>query len=328
MRTNRCEPLDANHELTHVRISCEAKAHPSESHANSSRIKTTQQLLIKAMNWFGTRLLVGILSIGVVLSFPESIIKKQSMSVPTIQSPLFSGLAGPTQSYMTGDTTNLSLEDCVLQRYSCKKFRRYKEPNAAVSNLPSASPSDPEVLKKAAHCLNLAQRTPTAFNSQPYKIVMVHKPEQKLALSRYCLWPNDDRVRDSDCTIVFLADRRVVHTLPKLKQLLANMRGQATAQGSEKPDPTKLQHMNWNGLQSVVTLYSSGYPLPRFLAAPLSFLVRTTVGMLNLLMNWVCPMPTLSSAETWASKQAAMVAMTYMLLCSSVGLATMPMEGT
>ena len=38
-------------------------------------------------------------------------------------------------------------------------------------------------------------------------------------------------------------------------------------------------------------------------------------------------MPTLSSAETWATKQTSLVAMTYMLACTAHGMATIPMEG-
>ena len=38
-------------------------------------------------------------------------------------------------------------------------------------------------------------------------------------------------------------------------------------------------------------------------------------------------LPTLSSAETWSQKNTMLVAMTYMLACTSRGLDTCPMEG-
>jgi nitroreductase len=51
------------------------------------------------------------------------------------------------------------------------------------------------------------------------------------------------------------------------------------------------------------------------------------MSVLNLFTQWFYPLPTLASSETWSSKQALMVAMTYMLACSSRGLASIPMEG-
>ena len=40
-------------------------------------------------------------------------------------------------------------------------------------------------------------------------MILVHSKEDKEKLAQYCLGRNADRVRDSDCTAVFLADRQV-----------------------------------------------------------------------------------------------------------------------
>jgi nitroreductase len=175
-------------------------------------------------------------------------------------------------------------------------------------------------LQRAMYCLDLARRTPTAFNTQPYKVVLVYTPEQKLELSRYCLDVNGARVRDADCTAIFLADKQVIRTFPQFRQFL-----QSVIQKSSRRPLTRNALLK---MQFYISLFSSGYPLPRFLAAPISFLVRTGVALVNLFTKWFYPMPTLSNAETWSSKQAMMVAMTYMLACTSRGLATTPMEGT
>jgi nitroreductase len=151
---------------------------------------------------------------------------------------------------------------------------------------------------------------------QPYKVVLVHSPAQKLALSKYCLGPNAKRVLDSDCTAVFLADRKVLQTLPRFGRFMASI----DAQGRSPTLLTKVY----------IALFSSGYPfLPRILASTISFGVRTCVSFFNIFTSalFKYPLPTLSSAETWSCKQTTMLAMTYMLACSSRGLATIPMEG-
>jgi hypothetical protein len=121
---------------------------------------------------------------------------------------------------------------------------------------------------------------------------------------------------DADCTAVFLADRKVLQTLPRFGRFMASIDDKGRS-------PTLLTKV-------YIGLFSSGYPfLPRILASTISFCVRTGVSLFNIftsaLLNY--PLPTLSSAETWSCKQTTMLAMTYMLACSSRGLATIPMEG-
>jgi nitroreductase len=242
----------------------------------------------------------------------------------------------------------LPLEDAILNRYACKRFRRYNETvdetdngSSTSASANTASTSDPVVVNQARHCLSLARRTPTAFNLQPYQVVLVSSPEQKLALSQYCLGPNAQRVRDADCTAIFLADRQVLRTLSRWQQLFnqKSTTGRAAAASTTTTDCEAPPPMNnadrrkrlraWLTVRFYIALFSSGYPLPRCFAALLSFAVRTAVSFVNVFSRWFnFPLPTLGSAETWASKQASMVAMTYMLACSSLGLATIPMEGT
>lgn len=99
-------------------------------------------------------------------------------------------------------------------------------------------------------------------------------------------------------------------------------------------------------LRILILLFSSGYPLPRFLSVPLSFGVRLGVSVLSffarrlhslkqssskflsaLLPGNISLLPTLTSAETWSQKNTMLVAMTYLLACAAHGLATCPMEG-
>lgn len=236
--------------------------------------------------------------------------------VPAHRSPLFSS-AQSTETVAHAEQS--SFEDVVLNRRSAKSFQRFDGSDSSTGK-PTASKSDPRVVQQALHCLDLARRTPTAYNSQPYKVVLVHSQEQKLALSRYCLGPNAARVLDSDCTAIFLADRQIFRTLSRYRQFVEAIREST----GRKPLQRKAVWQTY----FYILLFSSGWPLPRFLAAPITFVVRTAFAFVNIFTRWFYPMPSLANAETWSSKQVMMVAMTYILGCTSLGLATLPMEGT
>lgn len=257
----------------------------------------------------------------------------------------------------------------VNARYACTRFQRYQEAsrdnNSAISinntstSSPTASISNPSVVEKSHQCIALSQRAPTGFNAQPYRVILVHSKEDKERLSQYCLGRNADRVRDSDCTAVFLADRECGRDGKRFADFLVeNMdpptsvdNGDSTAISSATPKTKTsrtrraLSKQALFKLRILILLFSSGYPLPRFLSVPLSFGVRIGVSIISFLarclhsmkqsfqlLSKILPsniqlLPTLSSAETWSQKNTMLVAMTYMLACTSRGLATCPMEG-
>lgn len=206
----------------------------------------------------------------------------------------------------------------VLSRYACKRFKRFD--NEEITK--PASRPNPSVVQQALHCLELARRAPSAFNTQPYKVILVHSPEQREAISPYCLGPNARRVLDADCTAIFLADRQILRTLPRYRAWLAD------TDSGDKPY-RELSRISKLTTQFYIALFSSGYPLPRVLSAIFSFCFRAAFSLCNLFSTLLFkyPLPTLSSSETWSSKQVMLVAMTYMLGCASRGLSTIPMEG-
>lgn len=212
----------------------------------------------------------------------------------------------PDNSNDNNDSTELTVSQAIQSRYACKAFQRFDGADAAET----ASPPDPTVVQTAWKCLDLARLSPSAFNTQPYRVVLVHSAAQKLALSRACLGPNARRVLDADCTAVFLADKQVLKTMPARDE---------SKQGPPKGRTTLFY----------IALFSSGYPLPRILSATISFLMRTAMSWIDVVTRKFLhyPLPTLSSAETWATKQTSLVAMSYMLACASQSLATIPMEG-
>lgn len=212
-------------------------------------------------------------------------------------------------------------DDIVLNRYACTRFERY---DGITTTTEIPSPSNPNVIQQAFRCLDLARRAPSGFNVQPYKLLMVSTLQQKQKLARYCIGHNAHRVRDSDCTAVFLADREVVRTMG------ATYRSLLLSHHKNSNNKRKQQRPWWKlfKIQAVISLFSSGYPsCPRIVAVPISFGVRLAMSCLSVMTFRRLVLPSLSSAETWTTKNTMLVAMTYMLGCTSRGLVTCPMEG-
>ena len=260
----------------------------------------------------------------------------------------------------------------VNARYACTRFLRHKEPTeistdgntTSTQQQPKASISNPSIIKKSQTCLSLSQRSPTGFNAQPYRIILVHTQYMKENVSQYCLGRNADRVRDSDCTAIFLADRECGRDGDRFVEfLMKNMDNNKESPSSSdvennsatttKKTTTKTTSRTRRTLSSkallklrlLILLFSSGYPLPQFLSIPISFCIRFGISILSFLtrtlhslklryklFNKILPkniqlLPTLTSSTTWSQKNTMLVAMTYMLGCTSNGLATCPMEG-
>jgi len=224
----------------------------------------------------------------------------------------------------------------VLARSSCTRFRRHGDEGGTGTG----TNSDPSVVKACLELLDLARRAPSGFNAQPYKVVLVSTPEAKEKLAKYCIGRNADRVRDSDCTAVFLADKEcgrdgarfgafIRDTYKQRKASRAktlNDEPEVSNSGNEESVPTLSKFAEWK-VRILVMLFSSGYPLPRVISSPISFCVRLGVATVSAFTRRKILVPSLSGAETWATKNTSLVAMTYMLGASSRGLASCPMEG-
>jgi nitroreductase len=325
------------------------------------------------------------------------------------------------------NTNAAAIFDAVVNaRYACTRFHRHQEPkddnggqfpsnancssginknrnntsitsSSIISKLmpqqPTASLSNPQIIQIAHQSLLLSQRAPSGFNAQPYRIILVHSQQEKEKVAQYCLGRNADRVRDSDCTAIFLADTGVGHDggryIDFLKRHMIQMNegkevefndsnGNATSitslpslstttQTKAKSTISSRSHRSLSPrellkVRLLILLFSSGYPLPSILSVPLSFFVRLGISILATIMRWlhsiqqrlllssttitnrkrtilsrflsslVCHrhiqlLPTLSTSQTWSQKNTMLVAMTYILSCTSHGLATCPMEG-
>lgn len=237
--------------------------------------------------------------------------------------------------------TEETFDRVVNERYACTRFRRYQEPNVNNTDTETlaASISDPAVVSRAFQCAGLAQRSPSGFNEQPFRIILVSSEQAKQNLASCCIGRNAYRVRDSDCSAVFLADRESGRNGKRYKEmLLASMI--SSEENRRVAGGRGRRHMSgkeMRKLRLIINFMSSCYPWPRFVAVPISFAVRWAVSGVAMLMRFLRSinilkgsrfvLPTLSSAETWATKNTALAAMTFLLACTSRGLSTCPMEG-
>jgi nitroreductase len=265
-----------------------------------------------------------------------------------------------------------AIEYAIQRRYACTRFLRFDELETSqnktvttnTSNTPTitntsydqkkqrASSSDPQVIRDALEVLDLARRAPSGFNVQPYKVILVTTPQAKQAVAHACIGKNAHRVRDADCTAIFLADRQTLRTLKKYRALMIP-RSQRHHDDEVEENPANSTSINitrcsprscraWFSLlklQVYIGLFSSGLPFPKIIAGPISWVMRWGIGLASLLVvnplrRWwfsgahiLPPLPTLSSSETWSQKNTMLVAMTYLLGCTAKGWATCPMEG-
>ncbi|OEU09912.1 hypothetical protein FRACYDRAFT_248162 [Fragilariopsis cylindrus CCMP1102] len=227
------------------------------------------------------------------------------------------------------NTNILTLDESIQARYAATRYKRY-DGNYNTSEGRTPSTSNPDVIKKARTALQLAIRAPSGFNVQPYKMVMINTPSSKLKLSKYCIGRNIDRVLDSDCTIIFLADRQVMRSWKPYKTMIQKQEEESSASTSTSTSTTKKKKTKWNylKLRLLIGLFSSGYPyIPKIIAGPISWCIRVGMRIVSWCTRSWLVVPTLSSAECWSQKNTALVAMSYMLGCTSRSLVTTPMEG-
>ena len=151
--------------------------------------------------------------------------------------------------------------------------------------------------------LELTQCSPSSFNLQPYKMVVVQSAAQREALSSAMLGPgNIQRVRDAPVTVVFAADRDPAQLTRRVMKL----------ELENGADPN----------------YVSGLP------SKVSFLLGTGVlstafrAVATHLLSPLAPSPKIApSLDGWACKNAGLAAGTFLLAAQAHGLASAPMEG-
>eukprot|EP00468_Gymnochlora_sp_CCMP2014_P004720 CAMPEP_0167762976 /NCGR_PEP_ID=MMETSP0110_2-20121227/13086_1 /TAXON_ID=629695 /ORGANISM="Gymnochlora sp., Strain CCMP2014" /LENGTH=362 /DNA_ID=CAMNT_0007649949 /DNA_START=92 /DNA_END=1180 /DNA_ORIENTATION=+ len=96
-----------------------------------------------------------------------------------------------------------ALKRLSIARFSCKQFEKRKVPK--------------EIMNKV---LSYTMRAPTAFNVQPYKIVIVTDDLLKVRLTGGLMGNNKDKILRAGATAIFLADLEPIELIPELERLM------------------------------------------------------------------------------------------------------------
>lgn len=176
----------------------------------------------------------------------------------------------------------------------------------------ASSPIPSHVLR---HMLELTQLSPSSFNMQPFRIVIVQSAQMRNAVAdRAMLGGNIDAVRKAPVLAVFVADSDPTRSARKLVEL-ENER-QQQQHGSNTSVGARVINDGRGVFSAASVFYARGW------------LARRALQFGAHLLSPITPSPLLGfSMEEWASKNTSLAAMTFMLAASSHDLISCPMEG-
>eukprot|EP00596_Hydrurales_sp_CCMP1899_P007545 CAMPEP_0119038114 /NCGR_PEP_ID=MMETSP1177-20130426/6826_1 /TAXON_ID=2985 /ORGANISM="Ochromonas sp, Strain CCMP1899" /LENGTH=184 /DNA_ID=CAMNT_0007000253 /DNA_START=41 /DNA_END=592 /DNA_ORIENTATION=+ len=133
-----------------------------------------------------------------------------------------------SNSRVFSSSTAETFDDIVNSRAFTKSFDKDKS-------------IDPELLKKI---LRLSQQSPSSFNLQPWKVILVQEESVRCALADSMLGGNGNLVRNAPLTLVYLADREPAKLAQSL-MALESSQGADSAYVSSLP--SKLSFLLGNG---------------------------------------------------------------------------------
>jgi len=269
---------------------------------------------------------------SLVFSFGHHISNRRRRNNHIIRPTLFSSIEEREECDEADQLVLLSVNQALQSRYACTRFQRYDSSGDGFgmgkkndTEMMIASPSNQTTVQLALQALEEARRAPSGFNAQPYKLLLVSDPVQREAVSKWCCGHNAHRVRDSDCTVLFLADRQGIWESPSYRRMILFGGNNNRATSSTKKNSWTTYKLF--KIQILVGLFSQGLPLPYWLSAPMGWMIRLGMRIISWMTRTRLPIPTLSNPDTWAQKNTMLVAMAYLLGCTARGIQTCPMEG-
>ena len=157
--------------------------------------------------------------------------------------------------------------------------------------------------------METAQRAPSSFNTQPYKVILVRDNEYKLKLAEGMLGDsNKNLVLTADTSAVFLADLQVVNNLPKIQQLWRTTTAPKDYIDCYIPKGIKVQSLGFSGLKKYII---------RFFA----WMLLTVVGF------FINAFPEYTPEPAWAFRQVGFFADHFLLSATAAGYKAAVMEG-
>ena len=186
-------------------------------------------------------------------------------------------------------------------------FARVARARRSAGFIDPARPVPPALLEQL---VALTAQTPSGFNLQPYRVVMVQAARPKGRLAAAMLGAaNAGRVRDAPLCAVFAADLAPLESVGEVQEMEARAGGKSPAYLRELPF-------------SAAAFAGVGGAAPRCATA----LAGAATGALSSLTGVALP-PLAVPGIAWSYKQTALAAMSYVLAATSQGLATRMMEG-
>ena len=189
-------------------------------------------------------------------------------------------------------------------------FSRVAHARRSARFLDPARPIPPSLLNQL---VELTARTPSGFNLQPYRVILVSdtRARERLAATAMLGAANAGRVRDAPLVAVFAADLASLQCVPEVQEMEAR---------SGSKSPAYLRELPFAA--AAFAGGGGGGGAPR--ACP--SLAGAAVGALSALTGAAMP-PLGVPGIAWAYKQTALAAMSYVLAATSLGLCTRMMEG-
>lgn len=179
-------------------------------------------------------------------------------------------------------------QETVLDRHAA---RRFESQNNAIPH---------EIL---SNILALTQRTASGYNLQPWVAIVVTDEEQKKDLWHACL--HQRQILDASALVVFAANHNALEFEPLARKM-------SLENGHYSEQYADIAHRYSN------LLLDTGPCMIKQLA---KFVVSSGISIFRPMMT----VPMNIKAYVW--KQTMMAVQTFLLACSSHGLATSPMEG-
>lgn len=207
---------------------------------------------------------------------------------------------------VTSSSQSQAFKDIVYARHSAKEFSDIPVPDKVTKDI-----------------MELTVASPSSFNMQPYKLILIKSTEiRNLIADEAMLGSNKRKVKSAPLTVVFVAHKGT----PKSLYLIYNRK--LTFIFSDAGDLVeKVVQLETRHGTNPEYLKSLPY-IAEMLLRKKGFFATKLKQLVSELRSPLVAMPTIAaSADAWAAKNAGIAAQTLMLAATAHGLDTCCMEG-
>lgn len=207
----------------------------------------------------------------------------------------------------------------------CSTFETFKSIALSRCSVQSFLP-DPIPESEIEQLIEVTTSSPSSFNLQPYKIILIRDEATRKMLGEHAMLGNNKRkVVEAPLTVAFVACRGFCHLARRDLILITFSPGDCSTDPSGLvEDIALLERDRGASDQYIRTLRSQIF----FLFDRKGLLARKLRQTVSYFMSPLMAVPNLpSSLDAWAATNTALAAQTFMLAATAKGLSTAPMEG-